>query len=217
MLRMTLGAVFFAACAPSGARGNEPPSCDDGVKNGDESDVDCGGSTCPRCVDGLACTGGDDCASKVCNKTCSAPSCSDGVQNGDELGVDCGGPVCPVVYAGIGCTQGTNGSQVCTSYSGGPKFTVTVTWSAAGGNAYVDYVTAYGANGEDYNGMGEIYGVAINVCQSGAYSQTFELPLGVGYTYKIWHAYCVRTDACSGCGDDTTTATGGPFGVVPTC
>jgi hypothetical protein len=48
------------------------PSCNDGVQNGDETGVDCGGSICPAC-----------------------PTCSDGIQNGDETGIDCGGAICP--------------------------------------------------------------------------------------------------------------------------
>ncbi|MCD6498098.1 MAG: hypothetical protein J7M25_07320 [Deltaproteobacteria bacterium] len=47
-----------------------PPSCDDGILNQDETDVDCGGS-CPPCDVGLACTGDDDCASDACtNNVC---------------------------------------------------------------------------------------------------------------------------------------------------
>lgn len=68
-----------------------PPPCLDGVKNGDESDVDCGGR-CDDCTAGKACNDADDCTSSVCNDgTCAAPTCSDGVQNGNEKGVDCGG------------------------------------------------------------------------------------------------------------------------------
>ncbi|MCP3682399.1 MAG: hypothetical protein GY861_06875 [bacterium] len=49
------------------------PTCFDGVQNGDETGVDCGGS-CPSCE--------------------IPASCFDGIQNGDETGVDCGGS-CP--------------------------------------------------------------------------------------------------------------------------
>ncbi|MCB0644230.1 MAG: hypothetical protein KDC44_21450, partial [Phaeodactylibacter sp.] len=48
-----------------------PPSCSDGIQNGNETGVDCGGPDCPAC-----------------------PTCSDGIQNGNETGVDCGGPDC---------------------------------------------------------------------------------------------------------------------------
>ena len=61
--------ITNASCLPACG----PPSCEDGIQNGDETGVDCGGSSCPAC-----------------------PTCSDGVQNGDETGVDCGGSFCPV-------------------------------------------------------------------------------------------------------------------------
>ncbi len=42
-----------------------PASCTDGRRNGDESDVDCGGR-CARCDDRAACAGNGDCASGLC-------------------------------------------------------------------------------------------------------------------------------------------------------
>jgi len=70
-------------------------ACMDGVKNGDETAKDCGGS-CPRCEDGLGCLADSDCKSQVCkgsngSKTCQAPACDDGKQNGTETDQDCGG------------------------------------------------------------------------------------------------------------------------------
>ncbi len=53
--------------------GAAPPTCNDGIQNGNETGVDCGGPDCPACP----------------------PSCTDGIQNGNETGVDCGGPDCP--------------------------------------------------------------------------------------------------------------------------
>jgi hypothetical protein len=78
-------------------------SCDDGVRNGDEVSVDCGGS-CSGCVDGSLCTSDADCASKVCSAgKCSEPSCADRVHNRDETGVDCGGGCTDRCPAGQGC------------------------------------------------------------------------------------------------------------------
>ena len=45
-------------------------SCTDGIQNGDEEGIDCGGD-CDPC-----------------------PTCEDGIQNGDEEGIDCGGTSC---------------------------------------------------------------------------------------------------------------------------
>ena len=69
--------------------------CSDGVKDGNETDVDCGGGMCPPCPSSDHCEVPTDCQSKVCSDfICQAPSCTDGVQNGTETDVDCGGPSC---------------------------------------------------------------------------------------------------------------------------
>ena len=47
----------------------------DGVKNGDETDVDCGGSKAPACADAKGCVVKSDCASGVCTaKVCQVPT-----------------------------------------------------------------------------------------------------------------------------------------------
>jgi hypothetical protein len=72
-------------------------SCTDGVKDGDESATDCGGS-CPGCPAGTPCAAAADCASRICTDgACLPPSCTDGVQNGGESDKDCGGPCAPCV------------------------------------------------------------------------------------------------------------------------
>ena len=82
------------------------PTCNDGIQNGDETAIDCGGTTCaacvePTCEDGIKNGGetGIDCGGMNCSD-CPEPTCEDGVQNGDETGLDCGGancPVCPIL------------------------------------------------------------------------------------------------------------------------
>ncbi|HZS37827.1 MAG TPA: hypothetical protein VFF06_13410 [Polyangia bacterium] len=77
------------------------PSCTDLMRNGDETDVDCGGSCSPCAVD-KSCLVGADCATGVCSTqhVCLAPTCMDGVQNGTETGVDCGGDCPPCGHLG---------------------------------------------------------------------------------------------------------------------
>ncbi|MEL6140972.1 MAG: cohesin domain-containing protein, partial [Bacteroidota bacterium] len=60
------GSVNGPGCSGGG------PTCDDGIQNGQETGVDCGGPACPAC-----------------------PTCFDGIQNGDETGIDCGGSCQP--------------------------------------------------------------------------------------------------------------------------
>jgi hypothetical protein len=73
--------------------------CSDGIFDGEETDIDCGGG-CTPCFDGFHCQMNSDCLSKKCGLVgvCDPTSCTDGVQNGNEEGVDCGGE-CPVCVA----------------------------------------------------------------------------------------------------------------------
>src|SRR5829696_8873803 len=51
---------------PTGATGPSGPTCTDGLTNGSETDVDCGGGTCPRCASGKTCASRNDCLSARC-------------------------------------------------------------------------------------------------------------------------------------------------------
>ena len=79
----------------------------DGIKNGNETDVDCGGPSGPACVDGKGCLATSDCTSGVCTASlCQVPTPTDTVQNGGETGVDCGGSTAaPRCAAGQGCVS----------------------------------------------------------------------------------------------------------------
>jgi hypothetical protein len=64
-------------------------TCSDGIKNGAESDVDCGGGTCPRCQGGQICTSRNDCHTALCTggtcQSCAAAS---------DCGLDSDGDMC---------------------------------------------------------------------------------------------------------------------------
>lgn len=57
--------------------GPPPPRSDDGIKNGAETDVDCGGPSAPRCAEGKSCLVDTDCvgACSYAMKCVDAPSC----------------------------------------------------------------------------------------------------------------------------------------------
>jgi outer membrane protein assembly factor BamB len=90
-------------------------SCTDGVRDGKETDVDCGGGACPACPDGKGCLLGSDCVDKVCSGgSCVPPSCTDQVKNGTETDVDCGGSCSPCGF-GKTCRQNADcKGMVCT-------------------------------------------------------------------------------------------------------
>ena len=72
----------------------EQATCSDDMKNGKESDVDCGGS-CVKCEDDKNCNEGSDCESNYCAYgTCNSDACFDDKLSGSETDVDCGG-ACP--------------------------------------------------------------------------------------------------------------------------
>jgi hypothetical protein len=81
-----------------------PPraTCNDGIKNGDESDVDCGGR-CPRCATGKSCTSRNDCVSA---------SCPLGTCEGCAADADCGEDAFGQCYCD---PPGLGGPRVCSS------------------------------------------------------------------------------------------------------
>ncbi len=84
-----------ADCLSGACAGNpgvcQAASCGDHLKNGEETDVDCGGH-CAPCAADRSCALAADCASRVCvGARCQSPVCNDGVRNGTETDVDCGG------------------------------------------------------------------------------------------------------------------------------
>ncbi|MEZ4262481.1 MAG: hypothetical protein R3B36_25585 [Polyangiaceae bacterium] len=93
------------------------PTANDGVKNGTETGVDCGGpGAIPRCPTNEGCVDGTDCIEKVCGpaNTCLDPAPDDGVKNGDETDVDCGGAIAPGCAPGKDCQLNTDcGSGGC--------------------------------------------------------------------------------------------------------
>jgi hypothetical protein len=104
-------------------------TCSDVVKNGAETDVDCGGGVCMKCVDGKVCVGNTDCVSNLClNGRCVQPAtCSDGVRNGSETGVDCGGS-CPTkcpegggCVVSADCVSGNCSGGTCQTVVGSAK------------------------------------------------------------------------------------------------
>lgn len=100
-------------------------SCSNGLQDGDETDIDCGG-VCDSCAWGQGCSQDDDCASNMCNPATSSTSasgvctsCNNGIVDGTETDVDCGGDCDKGCNIGLGCrTTDDCAAGVCDSSTG---------------------------------------------------------------------------------------------------
>ena len=150
------------------------PSCTDGIKNGDETGVDCGGTNCPACPEIMGCTNpaSHNYNPQATNDDGSCQTCNDGIQNGDETGVDCGGNKC------IPCTV----SSYC---------------SAKGLSNQYEYIKQVALNTLDHTsgadgGYGDFTGFSTTVMPG----QTYPLKLVPGFAgsaykegWKVWIDY----------------------------
>jgi hypothetical protein len=131
------------------------PTCDDGIKNQGEGDIDCGGP-CQKCPVGRTCGAATDCRTGTCNGgRCTGVICQDGI----------GFPDLPLAGIGIGPTSiavgdfnGDGKPDVAESNS--ESNTMSVFLGLAGGllAPKVDYATDSGPSGiavGDLNGDGK--------------------------------------------------------------
>jgi len=91
------------------------PTCDDGIQNQYETDVDCGGP-CSACPSGRECEEDDDCASGYChtNYTCQITLCENAKKDSSETDIDCGG-ICVARNKTCALEQNCNINADCTS------------------------------------------------------------------------------------------------------
>ena len=105
------------------------PTCSDGVRNGDETEKDCGGSRCPKCAPGQACKADTDCSSNTCTNHLCALTCLDGkgdcdgdITNDCEANLQtdamhCGdcATACSLAHASSACSAGKCVIGKCTA------------------------------------------------------------------------------------------------------
>jgi hypothetical protein len=110
----TAGAAGVAGAGPSGGAagsGGAKNSCENGILDAGETDVDCGLSCPLRCATGQRCALGADCSSGYCGgpsgDRCVPTHCADAVLDADETGIDCGGSCLPCAE-GLPCFQDTD-------------------------------------------------------------------------------------------------------------
>ncbi len=116
--------TITTSCAASAANVNitiGAPSCTDGIHNGSETDVDCGGGTCAACATGKICIVNGDCTTNACDAVslvCVSSPCSDHHKDGAETDVDCGGGTCATCATGKICiVNGDCTTNACDALS----------------------------------------------------------------------------------------------------
>ncbi len=113
-----LCATSSQCCSMSCMANQCQPTCTDGMQDGNETGVDCGGGTCPQCPLGQGCATNTDC---VATTTCMAGSCvcAAGQANCNNNSAD----ACEVNTAsdpnncsacGLSCPNHPNSSRTCT-------------------------------------------------------------------------------------------------------
>src|SRR5207253_1229083 len=130
----------------SSSTGSTGASCTNGLQDGTESDVDCGGPACPACPAGQRCGTALDCQNGLfcASGVCSTASCPDGVKDGPETDVDCGGQDgCARCTAGKKCVLSSDcltglscigGSCQCNGTITSLGASGPATWTAAAGS-----------------------------------------------------------------------------------
>jgi hypothetical protein len=106
-------------------------SCQNGLHDGRETDIDCGGADCGACLSGRHCEQGTDCASGECKdgsctclplRACPKGACGTVRNCGGEL--DCGACASGVCYENQCCTPRVCASDECGVFADGCGGTV---------------------------------------------------------------------------------------------
>ena len=114
VLALVAATLLPICCSPPEFR-FEPVSegnCGDRIKNGKETDRDCGGPQCGKCSLGSICRSNVDCENGACfaNK-CQAQHCTNSMPDAGETDADCGGGECPGCLTGQVCVANTDCRQ----------------------------------------------------------------------------------------------------------
>lgn len=159
------------------------PTCYDGMRNGKETGVDCGGN-CPPCPPPL-------------------PTCSDKIRNGNEEGVDCGGncPPCEpkgaftnlerIIEESTGRLTKTSGGK---NWNGGASSVKVLPAGTAGGVSY----TLKSSDGHFLFGLSPIAGDA--GFQSVKYALAVQPGTGAKVQVNVFESGINRTKLDSGTG-----------------
>jgi hypothetical protein len=129
---MRIAVAVLACLGLSGCVYYLNPLCTDLIRNGEETDIDCGG-TCGPCDIGARCTATSDCDQSTCERGRCAPlPCFNGIQDGEETDVDCGGGTCRKCAGARTCEVASDCfSETCVAATGTCSSLATVSFAEA--------------------------------------------------------------------------------------
>jgi uncharacterized protein YfiM (DUF2279 family) len=208
--------VYIDAVVLTADGGGGGPTCSDGVQNGNETGVDCGGPDCPSCPVTPTCTDGVqngnetgvDCGGPDCPSCPVTPTCTDGVQNGNETGVDCGGPDCPSCPVTPTCTDGVqNGNETGVDCGGPdcPSCPVTPTCTDGVQNGNETGVDCGGPDCSPCGGGGTIFGHYFETGFDGWADGGSDCARYASATYAAEGTYSIQLRDNSGTGSSMTS------------
>jgi hypothetical protein len=168
-----------------------PPACDNGLQDGTETDIDCGGATCPGCANGQDCLINADCLSGSCAGSVCVPTSLNETDTSAEADfcniqfpssfAEVTGQPSPIIYgrifeAGVtdpaGAPVGISGEVGFGPNGSDPTTNFTWTWVAAAFNVQV-------GNDDEFQGSFTVP----NVVGTYSYAYRFTNDGGLSYTY----------------------------------
>ncbi|MFH0711510.1 MAG: LamG-like jellyroll fold domain-containing protein [archaeon] len=143
---LSLSEIQQIYCSQGGSASfcqTQTQTCSDGIKNQDETDVDCGGTKCSKCSNDKICTLNTDCTSNTCTNGKCIATCTDTCAS---LGYSCGTQTicgasasCGSCSAGYTCTNGKCiSSSECTDSDGGKDYYIKGTATGKSSISYTD-------------------------------------------------------------------------------
>jgi hypothetical protein len=182
------------------------PQCNDQIRNGDETGIDCGGR-CGKCDVGGGCRGDGDCDEANCvGGVCTAFACDNGARDNEETDIDCGGGMCRTCAGGRRCMADAD----CAS---GSCSSTTMTCSALSVSfgpevRYLSGHKPYVVLGADLDGDGRTDLAAIN--EYGSSVAVFHNSFATGGAFQQVKSASEHPP------DDPDTGNFGPTGAFPT-
>lgn len=203
-------------CRWSSAVPPEPDTCSDLAWNGCETDIDCGGRSCPACSLGLACLQDSDCLSGICNQgacdigyTLTVTHTGGGRVTSSPAGIDCGA-TCSALFDAetlVTLTATPDGDAIFLGWSGlcpmGPTCSVLVSQAASVAAHFGHSVTI------TRNGTGTVTSTPAGITCGATCSGTFEhgttvtlaarTTNGSGWYFSGWAGDCAAAGPFHDC------------------